>query len=92
MKIEKQLRRIAKLGISNFETVEKVERAQADLLERLRASTVKPRRYRDLSRCSATRCGRAECTGSLLLRHLPSSPARSSRRPALLAESRAAVP
>ena len=61
MKIEKQLRRIAKLGVSNFETVEKVERAQADLLERLRASTVKPRWYGDLSRCSATRCGRTRC-------------------------------
>ena len=62
MKIAKQLYRIAKLGISNFETVEKVERAQADLLDRLRASPVRSRRYRDLSRCSATRCGTAECT------------------------------
>jgi hypothetical protein len=62
MKIAKQLHRITKLGVSNFETVEKVERAQADLLDRLRASPVRSRRYRDLSRCSATRCGTAECT------------------------------
>ena len=61
MKIAKQLHRITKLGISNFETVEKVERAQADLLDRLTASPVRSRRYRDLSRCSATRCGTAEC-------------------------------
>ena len=61
MKIAKQLHRIAKAGISNFETVQKIEQAQADLLDRLRASTETSWRYRGLSHCSATRCGKAEC-------------------------------
>ena len=61
MDVEKQLRRIAKLGITDFETVEDVERMQKDLLRRLKQSTVDPDRYAGLANCRIDYCGRVNC-------------------------------
>ena len=61
MKIQKHLRRIAKLGIANFETVADVERRQRDLLQRLERSAIDPDRYEGLADCSVSSCGRKEC-------------------------------
>jgi hypothetical protein len=61
MNTQKQLRRIAKLGIGNFETVADVERLQGDLLQRLERSSIDPDRYNGLADCTLSCCGREEC-------------------------------
>ena len=61
MDVKKQLRRIVKLGIKDFETVEDVERMQKDLLRRLKQSSVDPDRYAGLANCRLDYCGRVNC-------------------------------
>jgi hypothetical protein len=61
MNIQKRLRRIAKLGITNFETVADIERLQRDLLQRLERSSVDRDRYEGLADCSTSGCGRKDC-------------------------------
>ena len=61
MNIQKRLRRIAKLGIANFETVADIERWQRDLLRRLERSSIDPERYEGLADCGPAGCGREEC-------------------------------
>ena len=56
-----QLRRIAKLGIKHFETVEDVERMQKDMLRRLERSSVDPDHYAGLANCRLDYCGRVNC-------------------------------
>ena len=58
---EVQLRRIAELGIADFETAEDVERLQADMLARLERSSVDPDRYAGLDDCRSNFCGRVNC-------------------------------
>ena len=61
MSAQDQLRRMAKLGIPNFETIKKVRRLQADMLARLERSSVDPDRYAGLDDCRADYCGRVNC-------------------------------
>ena len=61
MDAEKQLRRMAKLGITDFETVEDVGRMQKDMLRRLKRSSVDPDRYAGLADCRSDFCGRVNC-------------------------------
>jgi hypothetical protein len=61
MDTEKQLRRMAKLGITDFETVEDVGRMQKDMLRRLKRSSVDPDRYAGLANCRIDYCGRVNC-------------------------------
>jgi hypothetical protein len=58
---EKQLRRIAKLGISGFETLEQVQRRQSRMLKLLRHSSVDPNWYAGLDSCRLDYCGRVNC-------------------------------
>jgi len=61
MNIQKPLRRIARLGITNFETVAEIERLQRDLLRRLERSSIDPERYEGLADCGPAGCAREEC-------------------------------
>jgi hypothetical protein len=61
MNEREQLARIKKLGVSNFETVKKVRRLQADMLARLEGSSIDPDRYAGLADCRADYCGRVNC-------------------------------
>lgn len=61
MSMKRQIRRITKLGISNFATVERTERLQKDLVKRLQSSPLRPRRYAGLEDCSADKCRRHRC-------------------------------
>jgi hypothetical protein len=54
-------KRLLKLGISNFETVSRTRKRQADLLRRLRLAGIDPGRYAGLVDCSPDHCGRREC-------------------------------
>jgi hypothetical protein len=56
-----QLRRITKLGITDFETIDDVGRMQKDMLRRLEASSVDPDRYAGLADCRLDYCGRVNC-------------------------------
>jgi hypothetical protein len=56
-----QLLRLAKLGVSNFESVEEVQRRQADALDCFASSFVAPHVYAGLSDCRADHCGRVNC-------------------------------
>jgi hypothetical protein len=58
---EKQLRRIAKLGISGFESIKQVRRVQRDMLDRIAGSSLDPNRYAGLGDCRADYCGRVNC-------------------------------
>jgi hypothetical protein len=61
MDMEKQLRRITKLGINDFETAGDVERMQKDMLRRLERSSVDPDHYAGLANCRLDYCGRVNC-------------------------------
>jgi hypothetical protein len=58
---ERQLRRIAKLGVSGFETVKQVQRRQARMLRLLEHSSVDPNWYAGLDACRLDYCGRVNC-------------------------------
>jgi hypothetical protein len=60
MNVEKQLRRIAKLGI-NFETLKEVEHVQQDMLGRFEQSSLDPGRFRGLADCEADYCAYKRC-------------------------------
>jgi hypothetical protein len=62
MSNKNQLRKLHKLGITEFETKEDARRRQADLLERLRRAHVDGARYAGLSHCGPSTCGREHCT------------------------------
>jgi hypothetical protein len=61
MKEMEHLKKIRNLGITDFETIEDVERMQRDMLHRLRRSSVDPDRYAGLGDCRADHCGRVNC-------------------------------
>ena len=56
-----QLRRMAKLGISQLETLEEVTRMQKDMLRRLERSSIDADRYAGLANCRLDYCGRVNC-------------------------------
>lgn len=56
-----QLRRIAKLGISGFDTLEQVRRRQSRMLRLLQHSSVDPNWYVGLDSCRLDYCGRVNC-------------------------------
>ena len=59
---EKQrLRRLAKLGASNFETAEQAQSLQHDLLHRLDRAGIDPGHYVGLDDCGSNYCGRIRC-------------------------------
>jgi hypothetical protein len=62
MSIRKQLRAIAKLGITDFETAADARKLQADLLERLERADFDPGYYAALAYCGPSTCGREHCT------------------------------
>jgi len=55
------LRRLAKLGISNFETVEEARRRQAEMLRRLEHAGFDPGYSVGFDDCGPDRCGRVNC-------------------------------
>jgi hypothetical protein len=58
---KRQLRRITKLGISGFETLEQVRRRQSRMLRLLQHSSVDPNWYTGLDSCRLDHCGRVNC-------------------------------
>ena len=58
---ERRLQRLAKLGISNFETLEYVRSRQADMLDCLASSFVARHVYAGLTDCRGNHCGRVNC-------------------------------
>ena len=57
----KQARRIAKLGVSDFETVAATERLKNDMLRRLERVLFDPGRLAGLAACDQRYCGRKKC-------------------------------
>src|SRR5438067_2072391 len=55
----KMLRRLARIGITNFE---QTQRHQADMLRRVQRAEIDPGHYAGLADCGPKSCGRAECT------------------------------
>jgi hypothetical protein len=55
---KKQLRRLARLGISNFESIDKTQKRQIDLINRLKGTEIDTA---DLEDCGPLTCGRAKC-------------------------------
>jgi hypothetical protein len=58
--------RLAKLGISNFETIADARQRQAEMLRRLEQAGIDPGHYVGLDDCGPNRCGRVNCTGACL--------------------------
>jgi len=58
----KQARRIAKLGIVDFETVAAAARRQQDMLRRLERVLSDPGRLGGLADCDKNYCGRVKCS------------------------------
>jgi hypothetical protein len=54
-------RRLLKLGISNFETVSRTRKRQADMLRRVERAGVDPGDYAGLDDCGPNDCGRIKC-------------------------------
>ena len=65
MKIKKQLRRVAKLGITDFETTKDVQDLQTDMLSRLERSKIDPGQYASLADCQSNHCAYKKCLGSI---------------------------
>ncbi len=50
-----------RFGVSDFESIDDVNRAQQDMLRRLSDTSIKPRRYAGFADCEPDRCGRDTC-------------------------------
>ena len=61
MSEKQRLRRLAKLGASNFETAEQAQSRQRDLLRRLDRANIDPGYYVGLDDCRPSDCGRMKC-------------------------------
>jgi hypothetical protein len=61
MSEKQRLRRLAKLGALNFETAEKAQSRQRDLLRRLDTADIDPGYYVGLDACGPNDCGRMKC-------------------------------
>jgi hypothetical protein len=61
MTVEKQLRRLTELGITDFGTTKDVEELQADMLRRLARSSVDPGQYASLADCRPDFCAYKKC-------------------------------
>jgi hypothetical protein len=55
---KKQFRRLANLGLSNFESIDKTQRRQSDFLKLLKATRVDTTGFED---CDAVSCGKKRC-------------------------------
>jgi hypothetical protein len=62
MGVRNHVRKIMKLGITNFPTLEEIERRQKDLIERLQNSSIRSRHYAGFEDCRAGKCGRHRCS------------------------------
>src|SRR5450759_2560282 len=58
----KQVRRLAKLGIMDFETGAATERLQNDMLRRLERVLFDPGRLAGLEHCNERQCARRKCS------------------------------
>jgi hypothetical protein len=58
---KKVFRRLAKLGVSNFETIDETRQRQAIMLRRLKNSNIDWGYYAGLADCSPEHCGRVKC-------------------------------
>lgn len=58
---KKKVRRLAKLGIKDFETVAATERLQNDMLRQLERVLADPGRLAGLADCDKSQCGRLKC-------------------------------
>jgi hypothetical protein len=58
------LRCLAKLGVSNFETVDDARQRQAEMLRRLEQAAIDPGYYVSLDDCGPDHCGRVNCAGA----------------------------
>jgi hypothetical protein len=56
-----RLMRLAKLGVSNFETVADTRQRQADMVRRLEQAGIDPGYYVGLDDCRPNHCGRLKC-------------------------------
>ena len=61
MSEKQRLRRLAKIGASNFETVEQAQGLQDDLLRRFDRAGIDPGHYVGLDDCASNYCGRIRC-------------------------------
>jgi hypothetical protein len=59
---QKALKRLAKLGVSNFETIADARQRQADMLRRLEQVGIDAGYYAGLDDCEPNHCGRLKCT------------------------------
>jgi len=62
MNEQKILRRMAELGIADFETLADVERQQKKFIRNLRASSITPSQCAGFEGCNETICGRRKCS------------------------------
>jgi hypothetical protein len=56
--------RLAKLGVSNFETIDDARQRQAEMLRRLEQAGIDQGYYVGLDDCGPSRCGRVNCAGA----------------------------
>jgi len=61
MNTKNQLRRVAKLGITEFESTTDVRDLQADMLRRLERSKIDPGQYASLADCQSNHCAYKKC-------------------------------
>jgi hypothetical protein len=54
-------KRLAELGVSNFETVDDARQRQAEMLRRLEQAGIDPGYYVGLDDCGPNHCGRLKC-------------------------------
>src|SRR4249919_2660515 len=61
MNIKNQLHRVAKLGITEFESTTNVKDRQTDMLRRLERSKIDPGQYASLADCQSNHCSYKKC-------------------------------
>src|SRR5947208_3523573 len=59
---KRSIRRLAKLGVEEFETVADARQQQRDIRQRLRRTAAERHRYAGLKNCDAKSCGRTSCS------------------------------
>jgi hypothetical protein len=61
MNIEKRLRRLTMLGITDFVTTKDAQALQTDMLSRLKRSKIDPGQYASLTDCQSNHCAYKKC-------------------------------
>ena len=61
MNIEKRLRRLTMLGITDFVTTKDAQALQTDMLRRLERSKIDPGQYASLTDCHSNHCAYKKC-------------------------------